>query len=148
MIFRLLLIGLISAQAAHARTILLIDDHDVLYRSGTKRVLNPPARHPNNPLIKAAKPWETQIAWNSVWRDPKSGKYQLWYQAWNTIANERGKTCVVCYAESDDGITFTRPPLELFDFNGEKKTNIVLIGNGGTSYRYCNSVLVEPHDPD
>ena len=33
-------------------------------------------------------------------------------------------------------------------FNDMKKTNIVLIGSGGHSYRYCNSVLVEPHDPD
>ncbi len=148
MITRFLLAALFIATIASAQTILLIDDHEVLYRSGTRRVLNPPTRHARNPLINADKPWETQIAWNSVWRNPKTGKYQLWYQAWNTTANQRGKTCVVCYAESDDGVTFTKPALDLFDFNGEKKTNIALIGNGGTSYRYCNSVLVEPHDPD
>ena len=142
-----LLLALLCAPAS-ARTILLVDDHDILYRSGTRRVLNPPVRHKNNPLIKSDKPWETQIAWNSVWRDPESGKYQLWYQAWNATARERGKTCVVAYGESDDGITFTKPQLELFPFNDVARTNIVLIGSGGTSYRYANSVLVEPHEPD
>src|SRR5687768_15679298 len=92
----LLLLALITAPpaaaAAAARTILLVDDHDVLYRSGTRRVLNPATRHDKNPLIKADKPWETQIAWNSVWRDPRTGKYQLWYQAWNVAAKERAKT--------------------------------------------------------
>ncbi|MEA2735698.1 MAG: hypothetical protein QOE14_2149, partial [Humisphaera sp.] len=118
------------------------------YRSGTRRVLNPSVRHEKNPLIKSDKPWETQIAWNSVYRDPRSGKYQLWYQAWNVTAKERAKTCVVAYAESDDGVHFTKPPLDLFPFNDVAKTNIVLIGSGGHSYRYCNSVLVEPRDPD
>jgi hypothetical protein len=136
------------SSSATARTILLVDDHDVLYRSGTRRVLNPPVRHEKTPLIKSDKPWETQIAWNSVWRDPRSGKYQLWYQAWNVTARERGKTCVVAYAQSDDGITFTKPSLDQFPWNDVAKTNIVLIGSGGHSYRYCNSVLVEPDAAD
>ena len=134
--------------AALGRTILLVDDHDVLYRSGTRRVLHPARRHAANPLIKPDKPWETQIAWNSVWRDPRTGKYQLWYQAWNVTAKERGKSCVVAYAESDDGVMFTKPELDQFSFNDAARTNIVLIGSGGHSYRYANSVLVEPHEPD
>jgi hypothetical protein len=56
--------------------------------------------------------------------------------------------CVVCYAESDDGITFTKPNLGLFDFNGEKNTNIVLIGSGVYGDRYCNSVIVDEREKD
>lgn len=144
----LLLLLAVTPAVAAGRTILLVDDHDVLYRSGTRRVLHPARRHAANPLIVADKPWETQIAWNSVWRDPRTGRYQLWYQAWNVTAKERGKSCVVAYAESDDGVAFTKPQLARFPFNDAPRTNIVLIGSGGHSYRYCNSVLVEPHDPD
>jgi hypothetical protein len=144
----LLLPPLIGAAPAGGRTILLVDDHDVLYRSGTRRVLHPPARHPANPLIQRDKPWEAQIAWNSVWCDPKSGKYQLWYQAWNTLPPARGESCVVAYAESDDGIHFKKPQLDLSPFEGHAKTNIVLVGNGGHSYRYSNSVLVDPSEAD
>ena len=61
-------------------TILFIDDHDILYRSGTQRVLNSPVRHHTNPLIKSDRPWETAIAWTSAYRDQHTGKYQLWYQ--------------------------------------------------------------------
>ena len=130
---------------AVGRTILMVDDHDVLYRAGTRRVLNPPTRHANNPLIKPDKPWELQIAWTTVFRNPKTGKYQLWYQSWNTRPAKDPLSCVVCYAESDDGIHFTKPELDLFPFGDVKKSNIVLAANGGHSYRYANSVLVDSH---
>ena len=64
------------------RTILLVDDHDILYRAGTRRVLEKPVRHAKNPLITEDKPWEIAIAWTSVHRDKATGKYQLWYQAY------------------------------------------------------------------
>ena len=56
--------------------------------------------------------------------------------------------CVVCYAESADGFTFTKPNLGLFDFNGDKNTNIVLIGSGVYGDRYCNSVIVDAKEQD
>ena len=89
------------------------------------------------------------IGWTSVWRDPQTGKYQLWYQAYaGRRAGDKRLECVVCYAESDDGVNFTKPELPLFPFKDHATTNIVLIGSGGYGDRYCNSVLVEPHDPD
>ena len=131
------------------RTILLVDDHDVLYRSGTERVLHPATRHPQNPLILQDKPWEVAIAWTSIHRDPKTGKYQLWYQAYaGKRAGDKRLECVVCYAESEDGIKFTKPEFEFHPFKEFKKTNIVLIGNGGYGDRYCNSVLVDPNEKD
>ena len=36
----------------------------------------------------------------------------------------------------------------LHTYNGVKDTNIVLVGNGGHSVNYCNSVVVDPRDPD
>jgi hypothetical protein len=134
---------------ARGRTLLFVDDHDVLYRSGTQRVLHPAKRHSDKPLIAQTKPWEVAIGWTSVWRDPKSGKYQLWYQAYaGKRAGNKKLECVVCYAESDDGITFIKPEFDLFPFKEHTKTNIVLIGTGGYGDRYCNSVLVEPHEKD
>ena len=87
-------------EPACGRTILLVDDHDVLYRSGTVRVLHPATRHPKNPLILQDKPWEVAIAWTSIHRDAKTGKYQLWYQAYaGKRAGDKRLECVVCYAE-------------------------------------------------
>lgn len=134
---------------ARGRTLLFWDDHDVLYRSGTTRVLHPAIRHSDRPLIAQTRPWEVAIGWTSVYRDPASGKYQLWYQAYaGHRAGDKKLKCVVCYAESDDGLNFRKPDLDLVPFKEHARTNIVLVGSGGYGDRYCNSVLVEPHDPD
>ena len=58
------------------------------------------------------------------------------------------RRCTVCYAESADGIHFTKPNLGLFDYNGIKDTAIVLVGNGGTSDRYGVSVVVDQREAD
>ncbi len=59
-------------QAEQISTILLVDDHHVLYRSGTKRVLHQLKRHEKNPVIAKDKPWETTVAYCSVHRDEKT----------------------------------------------------------------------------
>lgn len=135
-----------AAGGTAARTILLVDDADVLYRSGTRRVLLPFERWKENPVIKAReKPWEIAIGWMSVHRQPDTGRYQLWYQAFSgDRAQDRTRRCVVCYAESPDGIRFTKPDLNLFDYNGSPGGNIVLLANGGRSERYGASVVVDP----
>jgi hypothetical protein len=99
-----------------SRTILFVDDHDILYRSGTERVLTPFKRHASNPVVPAREfPWEVAIGWTSIYRDPDTGKYQLWYQAFTGDRLEkRTQDCAVCYAESDDGIHFEKPMLDLF----------------------------------
>lgn len=134
---------------ARGRTLMMVDDHDVLYRAGTQRVLTPLSRHSPDAVVAQSKPWELAIGWTSIYRDPQSGKYQLWYQAYaGTRAKEKRLECVVCYAESSDGVTFVKPELELHAFNNHRKTNIVLVGNGGYGDRYCNSVLVDEYEKD
>ena len=131
------------------QTLLLADDHHILYRSGTQRTITPPKRHSNNPVVSPDKPWEVAIGWTSIYHNPQTGKYQLWYQSYcGKNVQDKRYGCVVCYAESDDGIHFTKPNLNLFPFEDHTHTNIVLIGNGGHSYRYCNAVLVDDHHSD
>jgi len=130
-------------------TLLMVDDEHVLYRSGTERVLHPAKRFAQKPIIAQTLPWEVAIGWTSVYREPRTGKYQLWYQAYaGKRAGDKRLECVVCYAESDNGIDFVKPEFDLFPFKEHAKTNIVLIGNGGYGDRYCNSVLFDPHESD
>ena len=137
--------------------LLFVDDHHVLYRSGTQRVLHPATLHPDNPLIREDQPWEMAIGWTSVVHRPDTGRYQLWYQAYAGDRDQRkSHKCVVCLAESDDGVSFTKPFFDVHDFRTERKpfaghhskTNIVLTGDAGYGDRYANSVLYEPHEPD
>lgn len=145
---RAFLLAAAGAMAAD-RTLLLVDDSDILYRAGTRRVLHPAKRHPANPLIKPEHPWEGAIGWISVHHDSTSGKVQLWYQGYSgKTAKEKKNESVVCYAESMDGVRFTKPVLRLFDYNGSRENNIVMIGNGGHGSRYTNAVIVDPRERD
>ncbi len=136
-----------AAAVAASRTLLLVDDQHVLYRAGTERFLHPVTRHKANPVIKETKPWEVALAWTSVHYDDAKGRYQLWYQAYGGTSTPQPQ-CVTCYAESMDGVHWTKPDLDLFSWGKIKKTNIVMVGNGGRSIRYGNAVVVDPRDPD
>jgi len=124
-----------AAQPDQTRqTLLLVDDHHVLYRPGTMRILRPLDREPENPVILADRPWEQLISYCSVYRDSKDGRYQLWYQAY--------PGCHLCYATSEDGVRWTKPRLGLVEYEGSTDNNIVMpIGYGA-------SVVVDPRDPD
>ena len=138
-VWRIVLSGWIVASTfawAEARTLLFVDDHHVLYRPGTKRVLRPLDRHPANPMLAKDKPWEGTLAYNSVYRDPATGAYRMWYQAWS-----RGG-CRLCYAESKDGLAWVKPNLGLHTYQDHEDTNILLkIG-------YAAAVIVDPRDGD
>lgn len=123
------------AGSAAAKTILLMDDHDVFYRSGVRRVVQPLTRHPANPLIPG---WSKgQLGYCTTYRDAATGRYQMWYQV---SGHGRG----VAYAESDDGIRWTLPELDLVQLPGMPDRNIVLTSLD----HYCASVVVDPPGGD
>ena len=112
-----------------------------------------------NPLFKEDKPWEVRYdnLYANVRRDPSSGLYQCWYSPFiveevtgNTPAADRTKTTYkpgrremgVCYAESRDGITWTKPELGLVEFEGSKNNNLVARGPHGAG------VYFDPRESD
>jgi hypothetical protein len=101
-----------------------------------------------NPLFGEHKPWEVRYdnLYPNVRRDPSSGLYQCWYSPFivdsavrGTPVAERPKTTYapevremgVCYAESRDGIAWTKPDLGLVEFEGSKNNNLVARGPHG-----------------
>ena len=136
-----------SADWVKDKTILFLDDDPILYRSGTRRVLQQPRRHTDNPVIAETKAWEMAIGYCTVYRDIRTGLFQCWYQSYSgNHANDPTRRVVVCYATSNDGVTWKKPNLGLFDYNDDHNTNIVLVGNGGRSSNYGASVLVDHLD--
>ena len=125
-----------STRPAGGRTVLLVDDHDVLYRPGTQRVLHQPVRHAANPILTGPT-IKHQIAYCSVHRDAATGRWQMWYQM-------TGAGCVVCYAESADGIAWTKPELDVLTFQGIPDRNVVLTSPG----HYDAAVVVDPAGGD
>lgn len=125
----------LPAQTSGPQTLLFVDDHEILYRAGVRRELHSPSRHAGNPLLTGPEP-RNQVGYCSVFRD-SGGRYQMWYQL-------SGGGQVVCYAESGDGVKWTKPALDLVRNKGIPERNIVFTSLD----HYGASVVVDPAEKD
>ena len=103
---------------------LFLDAWALEEQQGLARIFHAADKYPGNPVLKGDKPWESvqsaitgpyvygTIAWDA-------GKLRMWYQVLNK-GNQVG------YAESRDGIHWTKPDLGIIDFNGSKANNFCL----------------------
>lgn len=113
-----------------SRRELFVDDGLIESLNGARRVLQHPT--PHEIAIRHDAPWEgAGSGYHSVIRD--GDVYRMYYRG-SKLAVENGKlklgSEVYCYAESRDGVTFTKPELGLHEFQGSKKNNIIWTGVG------------------
>ena len=116
---------------------LFFDYRELETVEGFARELQQPTKHPGNPLFVADAPWEhgNMQLYGSVVKAP--GKpFQMWY---STI--RRPWRIYLAYAESDDGLTWRRPLLDFYEFEGQR-TNIIL-----TNDPHGTAVIYDPDDP-
>jgi hypothetical protein len=76
-------------------------------------------------------PWEGNTsAYFTLFQD--GDIYRAYYRGshFDEATKKAAHAETACYAESRDGITWTKPKLGLVEFNGSKENNIVLIGEG------------------
>ncbi|MDP7130278.1 MAG: hypothetical protein QF437_07310 [Planctomycetota bacterium] len=99
-------------------------DAMVVERSeGLARIFHAAQKHAQNPVLRKDKPWEGKGAYSgpylygTVMRD--DGKLRMWYHVYESGYRN-------CYAESTDGITWTKPNLGLKDYRGSKENNLFL----------------------
>lgn len=100
---------------------------------------------PANPLIEPMFPWENAavMSHGSVMVDPTDGLWKAWYTAvpkhpYNASAERR-----LAYAESTDGVNWTRPKLNVCSYPGHLRTNILIdLKSGGPAHHA--SVIVHP----
>ena len=135
---------------------LFLDNFGIESTESTYRVVNQPARHPNNPLISPNATWERGCqVYGTAYYDEEQDLFKMWYL---TGPKDRGlkplkmdgyerapHTTLAAYAESLDGIYWSKPPLGIFSYDGNTKNNLLGIGKYN-----CEgiSVLHEPEDPD
>lgn len=138
-------------------TFFAFDDHSIPWRSNVKLTLVQAAKHPSNPVLRCGPEGSPDfghaILYGSVLHI--GGKFRMWYLGMSQKKIERGQAPgywrPMCYAESMDGITWTKPDLGLVDFNGSTKNNICLIESDLFSLTRVNdflTVIHEPEDPD
>jgi hypothetical protein len=82
----------------------------------------------------AEKPWEGNTSgYYSYFQD--RDVYRMIYRGWQHDDQKKAAHKeVTCYAESKDGIHWTKPNLGLFEWNGSKENNIVWLGPGSHNF--------------
>ena len=97
----------------------LLVDNFLIAETDLKTVYHRAVKYEGNPVLKAEKPWEIEQSpvacpkSGGVWYDEQVRKFKMWY--------EGGWLHNLCYAESDDGLTWQRPDLDV-----EPGTNKIL----------------------
>jgi hypothetical protein len=123
---------------------LFLDDYLVASSRGVTREIHPVEKYAGNPVLRPTEPWEGSetIVYGSVIREGE--KYRMWYLS-------RGN---VGYAESADGIAWTKPRLGIVKIDGQD-TNLVIRHKGEQGdpsvlpyYYEMFGVLRDDREPD
>ena len=99
---------------------LFLDDHVIAAMKGLKRVAHQPQKATKNPILVGSEPWELAADMPSVLYDAGMDRFRMWYRC----IDAKG-VCRIAYAESKDGVQFSKPKLGLIDFQGSKENNLV-----------------------
>ncbi len=123
----------------------MILDEDIAARENVAWRVEPAVPDPANPLIEPHYPWDSGsvFAHGTFLKDPIDGLWKGWHVStpidWENFEAYRRLT----YCESEDGVTWTRPELDICPQPGYPKTNIIFDFDSGGSSQYA-SVLVHP----
>jgi len=108
---------------------LFVDDHLIDETKGdvSRQLIRPV---PKEVVFETGESWEGNTSgYYTFFRD--GDLYRMIYRGWQH--DEQKKAAhkeVTCYAESKDGIHWTKPNLGLFEWDGSKENNIVWLGPG------------------
>lgn len=139
------------------------DDHSLPFRDNLKITLQQPKRYGKGPVMIHSDGANSIDGYGTALYGTvlhENGKFRMWYLAWphrsddpkyNTPEERPDFYRPIGYAESTDGIHWTKPNLGLVEFRGSKNNNAVLIEP--TDHPYSrpvdfNAVLYDPKDPD
>jgi hypothetical protein len=123
------------------------DDHAIPFRDNVAVTPITAEKHPANPVLRrgpaGAPDHGHAILYGTVLK--LDGKFRMWYLGMFETEIKSGQAPgwwrPMCYAESEDGVTWTKPELGLVEFNGNKKNNICLIESEVPSLAKVNDFL-------
>ena len=130
-------------------TILFIDDDMISQQEGLTTVPVSATKHPCNPVIAPTYPWEQGRVYifGSVIREPETGLFRMWYQAADRHTVRSRDHYTICYAESDDGIKWHKPLLNISGHQSRRISNIVHSNAVFPGNPYCASVIRDDEAP-
>ena len=102
------------------KKLLFFDYRELEHLKGFTRAVESPVKHPDAPLMTPDLPWEhgNMQMFGSVLQ-AADGRFRAWYEV-----VEAPWTVRLAYAESDDGLRWHKPQLDVFRHGG-RPTNTV-----------------------
>ncbi len=124
-----------------SRLELFVDNYLVDRFDGAELRLHPPVE--GDTVIRFDKPWEGRYCgYVTVIKD--TDRYRLYYRGLPVAGKDGSATEVTCYAESPDGIAFTKPSLGLFEVDGTQDNNVILADNPPFSHNFAPFLDTRP----
>jgi hypothetical protein len=128
-----------------SRLELFVDSYLIDKLDGTSLRLHSP--RPAEVAIRFDRPWEGNHAgYCTVIKDGDT--YRLYYRGLPGTGDVDGTDAeTTCYAESSDGVRWTKPNLGLFAVNGTRENNVVLAGMKPCSHNFSPFIDTRPDTP-
>ncbi|MCX6899191.1 MAG: hypothetical protein NT105_10860 [Verrucomicrobia bacterium] len=136
---------------AAGMTLFAFDSAAIPFSQNLRLEMRSPTRHPANPVLQRGKPGTPDAFgvqfYGSVIRE--GGRFRMWYVAFdddtaNKVASARWRAA---YAESRDGLHWTKPNLGLVEYRGNKNNNLILTNPAPLGFVNLK-VLADPDDPN
>ena len=132
-------------------TLFAFDQVSIPHSQNLRLEMRTPVRHPSNPVVArgpagAPDSWGVQF-YGSVIRE--GGKFRMWYVAVGDGPHESKVSSArwrAAYAESDDGVKWTKPALGLVEYAGNKNNNLILTDPSPLGFVNLK-VLADPDEP-
>ena len=132
------------------------DDYRIHSMKHVKLKLNPAVKAPNNPVIRADRPWEMpsvpegvgmDLHYGTVFYDPFQQQFRMWYLVTTLVTTPKQDSInpVWCYATSKDGYHWEKPSLGLVEFEGSTDNNILKDENWP---KIKGGIFVDQHEKD
>jgi hypothetical protein len=120
---------------------LFVDSHVMDQTSNVVWSLCQP--HDEGKVLAFDRPWEGAFCGYAT-VVPHDGVLSLYYRGLPVAGNDESDMEVTCYAESTDGIHWTKPDLGLCDVAGSKQNNVVLANLAPCSHNFSPLLDANP----
>lgn len=112
-----------------SRTQLFIDEAFFEQSGDITLTVEPPVKSGQR-ILEPQEPWENaSLNWFTVMADQgvvdREVRYRMWYEAYDVAGWPTANDTAFCYAESRDGVHWSRPELGLFTYEGSDRNNIL-----------------------
>lgn len=99
------------------------------------------------PVLYFDQPWEGQFSgYCTIIKD--GDLYRAYYRGLPVSGQDGSLNEVSCYAESDDGISWRKPALELYDIHGTRQNNVILARAAPVTHNFSPFLDTREDIPD